>query len=317
MVTRYEITHGCEIKARNLQVFYDQHLALRAEELLIRGNVVALVGHNGAGKSTFIKAMLGLLNYTGEIGAWSFGQNNGAKLFPQEDMAFCPETGSVFADISVESYVKLWCRFKHGDGDYYKKAGSKYVELLSLPPLFRKLGRELSKGQRRRVQTAIGFLARPKLFFFDEPFDGLDVQKTNELTDIIQEHASEMSFIISSHRMDVMERLADTVAVLRGGEFISVGGVEKVCRDLCSKSYTISNLANPEETQLTLAQKFPELLVTRIGEQLAVAGHAIKLEQIENCVRSIDQNGISIGEGKPNLTDAMNYHLRGLAPNSH
>lgn len=312
-----ELTHGCEIQAKELSVTYDDYVALRAADIKIRGNIIAVIGHNGAGKSTFMKALLGLLPYNGKLQTLHFSPERSLTLVPQRDMAFCPETGSVFADISVESYVKLWCRLKHNDGNYYKKAGSKYVDLLALAALLPKLGRELSKGQRRRVQTAIGFLSNPKLFFFDEPFDGLDVQKTNELAEIIKTHSSDISFVISSHRMDVMERLADTVAVLRAGEFISIGSVEKVCRELCAKSFAVSNVGDLEGTQSRLSHEFPELLITRIGNQLAVSGQQINLNALEAFVRSFDRNGVQITPAHATLTDAMNYHLRGLARDTH
>lgn len=303
---------GCEIVARDLEVCYGKFRALAAKQITIRGNMIAVIGHNGAGKSTLIKALLGLLPFEGELQSFAQDTNGKCTLLPQRDMAFCPETGSVFADISVESYIKLWSRFKHRDGNYYKKEGSKYVDLLNLSPLFSKLGRELSKGQRRRVQTAIGFLGAPKLFFFDEPFDGLDVQKTSELTSILVEHQDRMSFVVSSHRMDVMERIADTVVVLKDGEFMSSGSVESVCKELCDECYSLSNMSDQDSMLAMLSSRFPELLVTRIGNQLAVTGRGIDLNVLNSVIREYDTNGIRIEKAHASLTDAMNYHLRSI-----
>ena len=214
----------------NLVVQYRALQALDIERLKVEGRVVALVGHNGAGKSTLIKTLLGLLSpHRGSISASVAGYG---RLVPERDMAFCPENGAVFADISVEHYIKLWCRIKQGDGKHYRRAGSRYIERLEVAPLLHKKGRELSKGQRRRVQTALGFMGDPKLFLFDEPFDGLDVQRTIELMEIVEEERSQRSFLISSHRMDVMERVADMVIVLRHGRVACTGTVEDVTRAL-------------------------------------------------------------------------------------
>lgn len=217
-------------EASRLEVHYRTLQALDIADLRVKGRVVALVGHNGAGKSTLIKTMLGLLSP--HRGAIAVSDDTGQKLVPERDMAFCPENGAVFADISVEHYVKLWCRIKQGDGKHYRKAGSRYIEMLEIAPLLAKKGRELSKGQRRRVQTALGFMGDPKLFLFDEPFDGLDVQRTIQLMEIVEAERSRRAFLISSHRMDVMERVADMVIVLRHGQVACTGSVEHVTRTL-------------------------------------------------------------------------------------
>jgi len=208
------------IECSNLDVGYDTDFRLLCPHLTLRGDIVAVLGHNGAGKSTLLKAVLKLLRpRSGSLAV----SRASAVLAPEEHMAFCPETGAVFEDISVEDYVKLWCRLRHRQAAYYRREGAKYIELLGLEPLLPRLGRELSKGQRRSVQTAIGFLYRPQLFVFDEPFDGLDVQKTRELANLLKEHIHLMSFIISSHRMDVIERLADSALVLDRGDLLAPG----------------------------------------------------------------------------------------------
>jgi ABC-type multidrug transport system ATPase subunit len=218
------------LAASQLSVRYTDLVALDIPTLNATGSVIAILGHNGAGKSTLIKTMLGLLEPFG--GSLGILDSEGRALVPERDMAFCPESGAVFADISVERYLQLWCRIKHNEGKYYRKQGAKYVERLHVAELLRKKGRELSKGQKRRVQTALGFMSDPRVFLFDEPFDGLDVQRTNELMEIVEEECQHRAFLISSHRMDVMERLSHCVVVLAHGEVACVGGVDEVCNRL-------------------------------------------------------------------------------------
>jgi ABC-2 type transport system ATP-binding protein len=218
------------LQANNFSVRYSELVALDFPSLQAEGAVIALLGHNGAGKSTFIKSMLGLLDP--HSGSLVVSDSEGRQLQPERDMAFCPETGAVFADIAVERYLQLWCRIKHGESRYYLRDGSRYVERLGIRELLKKRGRELSKGQRRRVQTALGFMGDPRLFLFDEPFDGLDVQRTNDLMEIVEEERTRRAFLISSHRMDVMERLADVVVVLQRGQVACSGSVHDVCQTL-------------------------------------------------------------------------------------
>jgi ABC-type multidrug transport system ATPase subunit len=229
------------LEAQDLSVRYSNLVALEIPQLSARGQIIAVLGHNGAGKSTLIKALLGLL--IPHSGSLEIKDSAGMCLQAEEDMAFCPESGAIFADITVEAYLRLWCRIKHDDVRHYMNAGAHYVERLSIAPLMRKKGRELSKGQRRRVQTALGFMSEPRLFLFDEPFDGLDVQRTNDLMEIVEEERTKRAFLISSHRMDVMERLADLVIVLRNGSVASVGSVSKVCAELANTTSSEASLS--------------------------------------------------------------------------
>jgi len=302
------------IEASNLKVAYERTLALHIPTFDICGGIIAVIGHNGAGKSTLIKSMLKLLPVlSGELKT-SLVNEHGAQieLVPEKHMSFCPETGSVFADISVESYVKLWCRLKKGDGDFYKKRGRTYIELLKLEALLPKLGRELSKGQRRRVQTAVGFLSEPALFLFDEPFDGLDVQKTSELAEMIREQSTERAFLISSHRMDVVERLADLVIVLKEGEIVASGALEEVCSTLCRQGFVVSNLHDPDTIFNILRTKYPASLVSKVGHEIRLFGNEFSREALVAALYGADTNGMSITERKAGLVDAMNYHLMSL-----
>lgn len=237
------------IQANGLTVSYADLRAIQIPRLEARGGVFALIGHNGAGKSTLIKTILGLLEPTS--GMIAVVDADGERLIPERHMAFCPESGSVFADISVEEYLKLWCRIKHGDARYYRNQGSVYLERLSIADVLLKKGRQLSKGQRRRVQAALGFMSDPKLFLFDEPFDGLDVRRTNELMEIVEEERERRTFLISSHRMDVMERISDSLIVLERGGVCCSGNVSDVCAQLAGS--TEQSLTDAMRTHLRAA----------------------------------------------------------------
>ena len=296
--------------ANKLRVEYPNTVALDIPSLECRGGIIAVIGHNGAGKSTLIKSILGLLPV--KSGALTVTLDSGTgstRLIPERDMAFCPETGAVFADISVESYIKLWCRIKHSNPDFYKQDGAAYIELLNLAPLLSKLGRELSKGQRRRVQTAIGFLTRPKLFLFDEPFDGLDVQRTSELADLILAHRARTTFVISSHRMDVMERLADQVLVLKRGAVAAVGRVEAVCSELAGVTLQISKVKNAERLRTFIKSEYPTALISKLGNQILVTERGLSAAALLNLSKCSGEEEAEIDSAPPRLVDAINFHL--------
>ena len=302
-----------EIQMENLEVAYNMLTALTIPSLHLKGNTFAIIGHNGAGKSTFIKTILQLLQP--KVGSLSTICHRGGELFPldpQQHMAFCPESGAVFADISVEAYVKLWCRIKCKNANYYKEDGKEVLDALSITPLLHRLGRELSKGQKRRVQTAIGFLTSPRLFLFDEPFCGLDVQKTRELKDYIQHQSRETSFLIASHRMEVVERLADTVIVLSRGEVRAAGSPAEVAKQLCQHSIRLKGSTKVQHVLEQLQTLLPEALSSRLGSEIIISGKELTCSQIETLLREheLNESSILLEEVSPTLVDGLNYHLK-------
>lgn len=296
-----------QLKAHDLTIAYDRVVALQLSELDIEGNIISVIGNNGAGKSTLIKTILGLLPArSGTFSTYFNNQDGLRRLVPEQDMAFCPETGSVFADISVESYIKMWCRIKQRDPRYYRQGGSAIIDLLDIGPLLGRLGRELSKGQRRRVQTAIGFLMQPRLFLFDEPFDGLDVQRTDQLAQLIRNYSSKMCFIISSHRMDVVERLADQVIVLDKGGVYAAADLAQVCQRLAGDSYIIPTRGEIGAIQAKLAATFPAAIVNTLGSQITLTSPNTSIPQIKTL---LGDSQITVDQVRPSLVDAVNFYL--------
>ena len=307
-----------QLDADSLVVAYGRSIALTIPKLSLRGKIIALIGHNGSGKSTLIKTILQLLlPRQGRMRAFWMQTEDADELVPEKHMAFAPENGAVFEDLTVETYLRLWCDIKQNDRNYYQKAGSRYIERFDIPPLLNKLGRELSKGQRRRVQCAVGFLAKPRLFLCDEPFDGLDIAQSNRLADVMLEEAQDMGLIISSHRMDVVERLADAILVLHDGKIATHGPIEHVCRRLSGQSVVISNgngHAHHQSSMITeLRHRFPDCLINHIGTQISLTGESVELSLVEDFLLSQGLlNGCQLHAVRPSLADAMHYYLRDI-----
>ncbi len=295
------------LSAKDLKVKYDYTLALKIPKLDITTKVLGIVGHNGAGKSTLLKAILGLLpSANGSISCLCSANNT--ILSSERDMSFCPESGSVFNDIPVEDYIKLWCRLKLRSNRAYFDVATEYIERLDLTNLLKKRGRELSKGQRRRVQTAIGFITKPRLFLFDEPFDGLDVQRTRELAELISEHSIHTSFLISSHRMDVIERVADNLLVLNQGEVLASGEIGQVSSQLAGTTITVASSVTAD-LSYRIQRALPGSYIGRSGNLWVITGHNLNEDRIKSVFHEIDGKEVRTEISQPSLMDAMNFHL--------
>lgn len=292
---------------------YGSSEVLHIPSLSVHGHCIAIIGHNGSGKSTLLKSLLGLLSpRSGHLGLWTSEEK---LLVPEKHMAFSPESGAVFADMTVENYLKLWCRIKQRDALFYRKAGKRFMETLQVEPLLGRYGRELSKGQKRRVQTAVGYLCNPRVFLFDEPFDGLDIQQAHRLADVMREEAGSMSLILSSHRMDVIERLADHIIVLNQGQVLTSGEVSQVCSDLGHRSLIIKQQHTDQlaETVFELQSRFSSEVIHRLGSQISITGKRISPEVLSHFFEEKRASDYTIEEHQPSLGDAMSYHLKQLA----
>lgn len=312
MVTQ-ALPNTLSLEAHSLSLAYGDTLALNCGDLQVSGTVLAVIGHNGSGKSTLLKAILGLhAPRTGTLNVIRTDNNlRNNPLVPEKHMAFSPENGAVFEDISVESYIKLWCRLKQRDSLYYLKEGSRFIEIFKISELLGRKGRELSKGQRRRVQTVVGYLTAPTLFLFDEPFDGLDVLQTKSLADIIKQESAAMCVVLSSHRMEVVERLADSIIVLHEGRVFTSGNIQSVCRTLCPKTYlfTIADTAALPRLLKISSTCYPDCRVSKYHEQVSISGRALDPNILLAACAEADLGQVHCTEAAPSLPDAMSFHL--------
>jgi len=300
------------IEADKLKVSYNAITALSTSGLQLSGNVISVVGHNGAGKSTLIKTILQLLTpKQGKLVVSELNQEGvPVALTSDRDMAFCPEEGAVFADISVRSYIEMWCRLKHRDPEYYLKQEEELLNELDIDLLLDRLGRELSKGERRRVQTFIGFLCNPKLFLLDEPFDGLDVQRTDQLANIISRQAIERCFLISSHRLDVVENLSDLVIVLKAGKFIASGKPGDVAQKLSGATLVIEATRYDSRLLPFLENRFPGFAFRNQGRRVYITGKSIPVESIESSLKEDKFEISNFSKQRPTLAEAMSYQFK-------
>lgn len=188
------------------------------------GQLVAFLGHNGAGKSTTINMLIGLLKPdAGEI------QLNG--LTPN-DKNYNDSLGVVFQNsvldksLSVEDNLKIAGRlYKNFDADFQKDLLDK-LEIKSIQK--QKYG-SLSGGQRRRVDIARALLSKPKLLFLDEPSTGLDIQTRNKIWEVLNElrHEMGLTIILTTHYLEEADQ-SDWVYVLDKGKIVASDTVDNL-----------------------------------------------------------------------------------------
>lgn len=195
------------------------------------GEIVGFIGKNGAGKSTTIKMLSGILQPTsGSITV------DGIKPFEQR-MENARQIGVVFGQKTqlwwdvplIESYRLLKEIYKIEDGTYRKNL-DRYISMLDLEEVINKPVRQMSLGQRVKADICAALLHDPKILFLDEPTIGVDVVSKKYLHDFISEINREKgtTVLLTTHDMGDIEKLCSRVVVIDSGHLMYDGDLESM-----------------------------------------------------------------------------------------
>lgn len=203
------------------------------------GEIAVLAGSNGAGKSTAIKCIAGLLRYDGEIEICGFKNKS---LEAKKITGYIPEIPAPFDLLTVWEHMEFIAR-AYSLEDWQSDA-EKLMERFQLTDKKNKLGKELSKGMQQKVSICCALLIKPKVVLFDEPFVGLDPHAIKELKAMILELKKQgASVIISTHMLESVSELWDKVLIMMEGRIEAERtreAVEKNGEDLIELFFNIT-----------------------------------------------------------------------------
>lgn len=190
------------------------------------GSVFALLGSNGAGKTTAIRCMCGLLTPEGGTVEIDTGAGVRKSAECRELLGLSPQENAVGTHLTVEENLRLM-------GELYgvEDADSRTEEMLSLFGLTderRTRGKALSGGMGRRLSIAMALFSRPKILFLDEPTLGLDVLARRELWRSIAALRGQVTILLTTHYMEEAQALADRIAVMKAGKIAAMGTLEEL-----------------------------------------------------------------------------------------
>lgn len=193
------------------------------------GQLVGLIGLNGAGKSTTIKEIIGLLTpYQGEILIDGKSLVQDAENY-RKKIGFIPETPSLYEELTLKEHLEVVALAYDLTWD---QAWSRVQGLLTIFRLDEKLDWfpvHFSKGMKQKVMIICAFMVEPSLLIVDEPFLGLDPIAISDLVNLLEEEkAKGTSILMSTHVLDSAEKMCDSFVILHQGQVRATGNLEEL-----------------------------------------------------------------------------------------
>jgi ABC-2 type transport system ATP-binding protein len=194
-----------------------------------KGEMVGLIGLNGAGKSTTIKNILGLLKpQQGRI------LIEGTELQDQpqkyrNSYAYVPESPELYDELTIREHLELTAMAYGIEKPEFERRSERLLKLFQMESKINSFPAHLSKGMKQKVMIMNAFLIEPPLYIIDEPFLGLDPLGIRSLLELMVEvKRTGASFLISSHILSTIEKYCERFIVLHQGSIIAYGTLEQI-----------------------------------------------------------------------------------------
>ena len=216
------------IKAENLTKKYKDITAVDCLNLEVKeGELFALLGVNGAGKTTAIKMLTGIAKpHSGD--AFIFGKSIITDYRAvKEVIGVSPQETAVAPNLTAEENLMFMCGVQGLSKSDSKKKTDELVNAFALKEILNKKAGKLSGGWQRRLSIALALASEPKLLFLDEPTLGLDVLARSDLWDLIRNLKGKTTIILTTHYMEEAESLSDRIGIMKDGKLLKTGTAEE------------------------------------------------------------------------------------------
>ncbi len=218
------------LELRGVSKRYGSAEALRSVDLSLEpGQVLGLLGRNGAGKTTMLSIVAGILRPdSGSVTLAGFdSQRSRARFLAQ--VGYVPQDLSVYPTLTVRANLRFFAELRGLSGSVASSEIERVAGRLILSHLLKRKAGTLSGGEQRRLHSAIGLLGRPSCILLDEPTVGADGETRAELMDEVRRLAAEGATVIyTSHYTPEIEQICDRVAILDAGLVRTMGSVDDV-----------------------------------------------------------------------------------------
>jgi len=223
---------GYAIKTHQLCRRFGDVLAVNHLNLTVEpGTFYGFLGTNGAGKSTTIKMLTGLLSPTaGDVQVLGFNMLNAKEsLEAKKSIGVIPENLALFDNLTSRDYLTFVGRIHGLDRLVVRKRSLELMDLLDLDFMSRTITLEFSHGMRKKLSLAAALLPNPKLLFLDEPFEGVDAVASKTIRDLLQQFTAKGGTVfLTSHILEIVQRLCTHVGIITKGNLVLSETLESI-----------------------------------------------------------------------------------------
>lgn len=215
------------LEVAGLHKRYGATVALDGASFTVRaGEMFGFVGANGAGKTSTMRIIMGVLAPDAGHVTW---QGRRLNLTLRRQFGYMPEERGLYARMRVREQVMYFGRLRGLSTRQARHAADKWLAELGLAERSNDEVGALSLGNQQRVQLAVALVHDPHLLVLDEPFSGLDPLAVDLLADVLaQRCAAGVPVIFSSHQLELVERLCDSVGIISAGRIVATGAVDEL-----------------------------------------------------------------------------------------
>ena len=221
------------IEIKNVTKKYGDKEALKNINFEIKdGEIFGFIGHNGAGKTTMIKSIVGILDFEdGDI----LINNKSIKKDPincKLEMAYVPDNPDLYENMTAIDFINFVCDMYKTEESLRKENIEKYAKMFEIENNLNDDISSFSHGMKQKVALIAALSHEPKVLIMDEPFVGLDPKAVFDIKNIMKKMAKEgKTIFFSTHILDVAEKLCDRVAIIKNGSIVKIGKMKDIKGD--------------------------------------------------------------------------------------
>ncbi len=218
------------LELKNLKKSFGGNEVLKGVDLKVkRGEIIGYIGANGAGKSTTVKIMLGIVDgYEGDVIIFNKSIKD-TKGEYKKKIGYVPEVSEVYESLTAMEYLNFIGQLYDLDVETSTIKGKELMKLFGIYNYLNTRISTFSKGMRQKLILISSIIHNPEILFLDEPLSGLDANSVMIVKELLEIFAGEGKTIFySSHIMDVVEKISHRIVLLNDGKIVADGSFDEL-----------------------------------------------------------------------------------------